>query len=57
MSTEPGYVEVPTLDGLALHIHEWFASLLRAGFSEDQALRLLAEQIGRAQAEALGDQS
>lgn len=39
---EPG---VPTLNTVAIHYHEWFSSLMRAGFSESQAIYLVGQSL------------
>lgn len=38
--------EPQTLDEMAERVHEWYLSLIRAGFTEDQALFLVANGVG-----------
>lgn len=38
--------ETETMDDAAVTIHEWFSSLMRAGFTERQALILLTNTGG-----------
>lgn len=37
-------MDIQTLDEACVAMHEWFASLIRAGFTEDQALKYIAYQ-------------
>lgn len=41
--------EPETLDEVAVRVHEWFLSLIRAGFTEDQALVIVVNALKGAQ--------
>ena len=49
MSDEP-----ETMDASTRYLNEWFESLKRSGFTEQQALSLVSDQLVEAQRQAAG---
>lgn len=49
MSDEP-----ETMDASMVHLNEWFQSMLRSGFTEQQALALVSAQLVEGQRQAAG---